>query len=220
MHYHSNFIDSFLFSFLALFPIMNPIGMSSFFLQMTERYSKNERKMIARKVAKSSCILLIAVLFTGSSLLRFFGVSLDYIRIAGGLLVSWSAWRSLNNTNPTGKDEVKEADLGISNIAFFPLTMPLTAGPGAIAITIALDTRIENKFSVFGLFGYSGIVLGIILVSFLVWFCYAFADDIFNLIGKTGTKAFTSISSIIILAIGVGIFWHGIAPLLESLIHH
>ena len=105
-------------------------------------------------------------------------------------------------------------------MAFFPLTMPLTAGPGAIAVTIALDTRIENKISVMGVFQYSGIVLGIVVVSFLVWFCYAFAEDIFNLIGKTGAKAITSISAMIILAIGVGIFWQGLSPLLEQLIHH
>lgn len=216
---HNNFTDFFLFSFLALFPIINPIGMSSFFLQITNNYSKRERREMAFKVAKYSVFLLVIVLFSGSSLLRFFGVSLDFIRIAGGMLVAWSAWRSLNNTNPTGREEVREVEHGVSTIAFFPLTMPLTAGPGAIAVTVAMDTRIENKFSVAGFFQYSGIILGIVVVSFLVWLCYAFAEDIFNLIGKTGTKAITSISSMIILAIGVGIFWQGLSPLIEQLIH-
>lgn len=220
MQFQSNFTDFFLFSFLALFPIVNPIGMSSFFLQITNSFSKKERRTLAFKVAKYCSFLLIIVLFTGSSILRFFGVSLDFIRIAGGLLVAWSAWRSLNNTNPTSKEEVKEIDQGVSNVAFFPLTMPLTAGPGAIAVTIAMDTRVENKLSFLGICDYLGIVLGIVVVSFFVWLCFAFAEDIFNLIGKTGAKAITSISSMIILAIGVGIFWQGLSPLLEQLIHH
>ncbi|MES2614912.1 MAG: MarC family protein [Bdellovibrionota bacterium] len=219
MPYHTCFVDFFLFSFLALFPIINPIGMSSFFLQITNNYSKKEKRQLAFRVAKYSTYLLIIVLLTGSSILHFFGVSLDFIRIAGGLLVAWSAWRSLNNTSPTGKEEAREVDHGLSNVAFFPLTMPLTAGPGAIAVTIALDTRIEQKFSVVGIFEYLGIILGIAVVSFFVWFCYAFAEDIFNIIGKTGAKAITSISSMIILAIGVGIFWQGLSPLLQALIH-
>lgn len=218
MQYQASAIDFFLFTFLALFPIINPIGMSPFFLQMTANYSRKEKKLLALRVAKYSVFLLVIVLFTGSSILRFFGVSLNFIRIAGGMLVAWAAWRSLNNTNPTGKEEVKEADQGLSSIAFFPLTMPLTAGPGAIAVTIALDTRIENKFSIMGVFDYVGILLGIIVVSFFVWLCYAFAEDIFNIIGKTGAKAITSISSMIILAIGVGIFWQGLSPLLEQLL--
>jgi multiple antibiotic resistance protein len=219
LEYQSSFTQFFLFSFLALFPIVNPIGMSPFFLQITDSYSKRERRLLAVKVAKASAILLIVILFTGSSILHFFGVSLDFIRIAGGLLVAWSAWRSLNNTSPTGREEIKNFDKGLSNVAFFPLTMPLTAGPGAIAVTIALDTRIEKKFSLLGVFQYSGIILGIIVVSLLVWLSYAFSEDIFNLIGKTGAKALTSISSMIILAIGVGIFWQGLSPLLVKLLH-
>ncbi len=223
MQYQTNFMEFFLFSFLALFPIVNPIGMSTFFLQITNHCSKKEKRILAKKVAKSSTILLVLVLFTGSSILHFFGVSLDFIRIAGGLLVAWSAWRSLNNMNPTEKEASKEINYdaaGLSNVAFFPLTMPLTAGPGAIAVTIALDTRIEDKLSVIGFFQYLGTLLGIVVVSLLVWFCYSFAEDIFNLIGQAGAKALTSISAMIILAIGVGIFWQGLSPLLAQLLVH
>lgn len=221
MFQESRAIELFLFSFFALMPIVNPIGMSSFFLQITENYSKKERKQLAFSVAKYSILLLVVVLLTGASILRFFGISLDFIRVSGGLLVAWSAWRSLNNTSPTGKEEPKAPptdDNRLFNIAFFPLTMPLTAGPGAIAVTIAMETRIEDKFSLTGIFQYLGLLCGIGLTGFFIWLCYAFAEDIFHVIGKTGTKAITSLTSMIILTIGVSIFWQGLSALLTQLL--
>jgi multiple antibiotic resistance protein len=215
----SAFLQFFLFTFLSLFPMLNPIGMSALFLQITRPFSHVERTQLARRVALNSCILLIIVLFLGSSILRVFGVSLDFIRIAGGLLVANAAWEALQNKDPMSAKEGEQhgGARDMNSVAFFPLTMPITAGSGSIAAMIAIDTDIQDPLSIMGLFQYLGTIGGVVVACLTVWLCYASAQGLFNRLGTAGTKAVTSLSALIILAVGVQIFWQGLSPLLKGL---
>lgn len=209
-------INDFLYAFIALFPMVNPIAMSSAFFAMTQYATDEERKKLATLVAKYGVILLIGTLIVGPYLLRFFGLQPADIRVAGGLVVFSIAWKMLvqpSDTKVSPQDKANNDD--VMSMAFFPLTMPLTAGAGSIAIVVALATRAKNTYNMMD--QYIGIMLAIFAIFILVFFCYRYSAAIFKILGKTGSKAVSSLSAFILLAIGVSVIWSGIRMLITSI---
>ena len=199
--------------FLSLLPIVNPFGMSSVFLSMSDHLSPQDRHKLAYKVAVYSAALLIAILFLGPLALSFFGLTLPFIRIAGGLLVAFTAWQMLNAKSKLSEEE-EEEHAESEDPAFFPLTLPITAGAGAIAITIAIALDIDSGFSFHVILQYSGAALGIILMMVVVYICYRFSDTILSKIGQTGTMVVTRLSAFVLLAIGLDVMWTGLLKLI------
>ena len=134
----------FLYAFIALFPMVNPIAMSSPFFSLTKYATDAQRKKLATLVTLYGTALLLGTLLIGPYLLRFFGLQAADIRVAGGLVVFSIAWRMLNPPREEPKAPTSNGDDTMS-LAFFPLTMPLTAGAGSIAITIALSNQTHQK---------------------------------------------------------------------------
>jgi len=204
------------FTFASIFSIVNPIGMAPVFLEQTRGHPPSQRHALAYKVAVYGALLLVVTLFVGPYILEFFGISLEDIQIAGGLFIFYMAWQML--TTPPGHHEdnmLDPEDTG-TDIAFFPLTMPLTAGAGSIAIAISLSSTIADE-DTGRVAGYVGAVIGICLVFVFVALCYRFGDVIFERIGKAGTRVITRLTAFLLLAIGVAVAWSGMKPLLLSL---
>ena len=133
--------------FAALLPIVNPFGMAPIFAEMTLGYSESIRRTVAMRVAVNCTVLLVASLFVGSYILQFFGISLAAVQMGGGLLVTIAGWRILNQ-----QDDLKERQLDtqpstdrILSQAFYPLTMPLTVGPGSIAVALTLGSNLHEE---------------------------------------------------------------------------
>lgn len=214
IHFHETLI----YTFLSVFSMVNPVAMSSVFLAITKDQSPAARKELAYRVAIYGTILLIAVLFFGDYVLNFFGISLPYVQIAGGLVVCFSALEMLNTKPKISSDEEEEASQQ-NDKAFFPLTMPITAGPGAIAITLTVANSFQHLTNGETVLNYVAAVAGILIVFFCVAMFYRFSDVVFARLGKSGTNVVTKISAVILLAIGVKIMWQGISALVTLLIH-
>src|ERR1700722_7416001 len=132
--------NAFLLVYAALFPIVNPIADAPIFLGLTEFCTDAQRQGLARRVAINSFFLLLGSMFIGSHVLEFFGISLPVVRIGGGLGVTAFGWKLLNSETPDGS----RADAGsIKTVpeSFYPLTMPLTVGPGSISVAIGLGSQ-------------------------------------------------------------------------------
>jgi multiple antibiotic resistance protein len=213
MHILQNFYGAFTYAFLSLFSIVNPIGMAPIFLNMTKDYPARERYKIALRVALYGSILLIMALFFGLSILRFFGISLPFIQVSGGLLVFFTAWEMLNAKPKIKPDEELEA-LHSHDITFFPLTMPITAGAGSLAITIAIASSLGRDPTWDMGSQYLGVIAAMILVFIFVWICYRFSDSIFTKLGTTGTSVVTRLTAFILLAIGLQMVWSGFQQLI------
>lgn len=206
-------------TFLSLLPIVNPVGMATFFISMTENLPPEERHITAYRVAIYSAILLTCVLLFGRTVLELFGLTLPFIKIAGGLLVSFTAWQMLNAKPKLSKKENKENKLrgeSSKQLAFFPLTLPITAGSGAIAIMVAIALSIPRGFSAHSIIMYCGSITGIILMCLVVAVCYRFSDNIMMKLGTTGANVVTRLSAFVLLAIGLQVIWGGLMPLLQS----
>src|ERR1700742_2109430 len=134
-------VNAFFLVYAALFPIVNPIADAPLFLGLTQFCTEAQRLILARRVALNSFFLLVGSMFIGSHVLEFFGISLPVVRIGGGLVVSAFGWKLLNaEPSPDASKSAVEAPPTTPH-AFYPLTMPLTVGPGSMSVAISLGSQ-------------------------------------------------------------------------------
>jgi len=213
-----SFFNDFLYAFIAILPVINPIAFSSVFYSMTKHATSEQRRKLALHVAVYGTLLLLGTLSAGPFILKFFGIQPADIRVAGGIIVFSIAWKMLNNPQELERkpDESVNSGSDLMSLAFFPLTMPITAGAGSIAIVIALATQAKDTIHRWN--EYSAIACAIFAIFFIVYLCYANSDKIFKMLGKQGGKVVSSLSAFILLAISVSVIWSGIQMLVEPLI--
>ena len=201
----------------TLLPIINPLSTAPVFAA-TVGTDKALSDKLARQVAINGWYVIVASILVGSYVLDLFGISLPVVRIGGGLLVAATAWRLLNTS---GGDEVKEAaaehaatlsQAEIVRRSFFPLTFPLTTGPGTIAAAIALGAQIPGRPAVY-LAGALVAALGAFLVSVVLFFVLKNSAAVLAKLGEVGTLVMTRLMAFILLCIGIQIMWTGWAEL-------
>jgi multiple antibiotic resistance protein len=205
----------------ALFPIVNPIGNTPIFLSLTRGLSSHGRAALARMIALNGLILIVGSIFIGTHILHFFGISLPVVQVGGGLVVistGWALLRQPGDEETGGKDakrECNEADY--SRQAFYPLTLPLTVGPGSIsvAITVGAD-RPEGSEWRWPLIG--GMLLGSLLIAASIYLSYRFAERIGRTLGDAAMNVIIRLSSFILVCIGVQIMWNGLSALLRTVV--
>ncbi len=209
----------FLLAFPALFSIVNPLGGGFMFLNVTRRLSHEERAWLALWITIYSFILLTCSIYVGAYVLSFFGISLPALRIAGGLVIALVAWRMLDAPDETGPEEdANTLRKGtVESAAFYPLTMPLTTGPGSISVAIALGTSRPSDLDRF--FGFAlGATLAIVLVVALVYVTYRWCDRLSEMIGRTGTSIILRLSAFLLFCIGIEVLTVGLAGWLKPLL--
>ncbi len=209
------FHEAFLFflgSFVSLFSIVDPLLAVPVYATITASYSPAQRVATAKRASLYVFCILLVFFLAGSLILKFFGISLEGLRIAGGLMIVGSAVEMLQKKDrllPEEQQESAEKD----DIAFSPLAMPLLSGPGAIAVIIGMTTDAKSSLH------YLIIFLVIALVTFLCYITMRLSQVIARRVGTTMMKSFTRIMGFILLCIGVQYVLNGILPLLKSAFH-
>ena len=213
-HQIEGFIRIAALAIATLLPIINPPGGAPIFLSVTPGASTATRALLARRVAVDSFLLLGAAIFVGSHVLGFFGLSLAVVKIAGGLLVIANGWRLVNADASTDSRSVDTAPAWgaeeIARQAFYPLTFPLTVGPGAlsVAVTIGAGSRVSDISILTAVLGE---LCGIAVLALTVYLAYRFADNVIRRLGPTGTVILLRLSAFILMAIGVEILCSGLS---------
>ena len=203
----------------ALFPIVNPLGGSPVFLSLTRGYPTPARRALARQVAVNSFILLVASFMVGTHILNFFGISIPVVQLGGGLVVISNGWAMLHEKEERdrGRDVQKKVDLqDIFRNAFYPLTLPLTVGPGSISVAITLGANLPHPLKA-NLLASLAAMIGSALVAVSIYVCYAFADRLAAVIGESGMSIVLRLCSFLLVCIGVQIMWNGASVLVRSL---
>lgn len=206
------------FAFAALFPVVNPIGSSVIFLAMVEGSSPKIIHRLAIKIAIYMSVMLTVVLFAGSFILRLFGITIPIVLIGGGFVIAYIGWQLLNksDTLPEKSIPTDKMDATVEQMSFYPLTMPITAGPGCIAVAIAVGAHsIVPSWETTSIVQL-GNAIGIFFVGVTVFFCYRYAYGIAHKLGESGTKVIMRLAAFINLCIGLQIMWHGVKSLLAS----
>ena len=201
----------------ALLPITNPPGNAPIFLALTGGMTEATRRASARRVGLNCLVLLLAAAFVGTHVLAFFDISLPVVRVGGGLLVAATAWRLLaaqGESNADAPDGSRRLDpREVAGRAFYPLSFPITVGPGSISIAITLGASLPKR-GVTLLTTSAGLILGIVAATVAIWLSYRYASRMVRWLGPNGTAVFLRLSAFILLCIGVQICWDGLAELL------
>lgn len=210
---------SFLLAFPALFSIVNPLAGALIYHQITVDRSHEQRLALARLIGTYSAIVMLVSLWVGASVMSFFGITINALRIAGGLVVAVRAWEMLSapEQNEDRKQEQAAPAAGGEDVAFFPLTMPFTTGPGTISVAIALGANRPPSGATFAPF-FAGVSAAAVAVAMSVCIAYGAADHIVEWLGRARTRVVTRLSAFLLLCVGVQILLNGVVDVMEALL--
>jgi len=212
-------LGAFLLTFAGLFPIVNPLEAAPFFLGLTAGMPTAERRALARKAATNGFALLLGSMLLGPWLLEFFGIELPVLRIAGGLVVTALGWKLLTQEEWSDHGSADLRRDGARKVgSFYPLTMPLTVGPGSMSVAITIGSRkpagslhvAELALHAIGALG------GLIAIAATIYLAYRFAENIARLLGATGLEVLVRLSAFILMCIGIEIIWNGYSALVGA----
>jgi multiple antibiotic resistance protein len=203
----------------ALFPIVNPLGTAPIFLTLTRGLSGDGRAKLARSITVNSLVLLVVSIFIGTHILGFFGISLPVVQVGGGLIVVSTGWTLLRRSDEDASEgaKVHYSEANYMRKAFYPLTLPLTVGPGSISVAITVGANrtegAEWRWPVI-----AGLLTGAMLIAVSIYLSYRFAERIAQVLGETAMNVVLRLSSFILVCIGVQITWNGLSALLRSVL--
>lgn len=214
------FIDFTVASIAALFPVVDPIGSVPIFLVLTAGLPSAVRNRYALRIGRNVVLLLIASLLVGGSVLRFFGVSLEVVRIAGGIVVFHAAWRAMNSDPKLNQVDNVEAAQRVDehkDIAFMPMTIPLLAGPGSIAVTLGLAAQAGRDLSLPTATNLLAIATAIGIIGLIIFIALRSSALLLKVLGASGIQAMSRLLGLFVMAIGVQLILNGLADWLRSL---
>jgi multiple antibiotic resistance protein len=195
---------------VALFPIVNPIGNVSFFVTLTEGYTRREKRAVIKKVVVVATVVLSMFALIGNIFFEMFSITIPAFRIAGGLLLLTIAFAMLQGRHPKTKvtDKDKEEALAREAVGIVPLGIPMFAGPGAI--TTVMIYMSEATKEGLDLFLIALVFLAIGISMTLAYVMLSYSERIFRRIGRMGALAFSRIMGLVLAAMAVQFLMDGI----------
>ncbi len=214
------FIDFTIASIAALFPVVDPIGSVPIFLVLTTGIPPAVRNRYALHIGRNVVLLLIISLLVGGSVLQFFGVSLEVVRIAGGIVVFHAAWRAMNSDPKLS--QVDNADVAQridehKDISFMPMTIPLLAGPGSIAVTLGLAAQAGRTVAIPTAMNLLATATAIGFIGLIIFVVLRSSTLLLKVLGASGIQAMSRLLGLFVMAIGVQLILNGLADWLSSL---
>lgn len=204
---------AFFFATLAsLFSVVNPLGAVPIYLTLTSGHDSNYQASMARKTALWFFLILGTFFFAGTFILDFFGISLNALRIAGGLIIVNSGYGLLNSKFQERRmsDKIEAEAVEAEDISFTPMAMPMLSGPGSISLLISLFVQQSEWVS-------RGLIFGVIgVMGLLIWTTLHFAPVLFRLLGRGGLAALSRIMGFLVMAIGIEMLIGGLVSLVKD----
>jgi len=211
----------FALAFSALLPLVNPLGDALVFLSLVGSAPPAVYRALARRIAISTTIFLITIEAGGTLLLKFFGISLPVVQVAGGLALGAMGWKLLNQEEPDGKENLRDMDgpdmRSLEQKVFYPFTFPITAGPGCIVIMVTLSAHASGKAFLPTVMAHAGIAIAVVLLSVAVYFCYGHAPAITARISPQTVHGVLRLIAFVLLCIGVQITLNGLEAIVKTM---
>jgi multiple antibiotic resistance protein len=205
--------------------MVNPVGSAIEFLSLVGAASIPVYRRLALKIAIDNVLFLLIVEVLGAAILRFFGISIPIVEISGGLVICGIGWATLNEPDAEGisqkekagaKSAAEEAEGKYIRKAFYPLTFPLTSGPGTVVTLIAVSAHASRPKPADWLLAHAGIFVAILVISACVYVCYAYAPRLAKTVSPDTIHGIIRIVSFIVFSIGIQIAWNGLSALLHK----
>jgi len=214
-----SFGKSFLLVLATLLPILNPAAMSPIFLGLTEGATQSTRATLARRIARNMVLMMVGAMLIGSYVLDMFGISLPIVRVAGGTIIAANAWRllSVDQSSSDGRQALAEGftpEMARTH-AFYPMTFPISVGPGSIAAAITIGVTLHETHLALSLARFPGGVTALVVIGAVMFLAFGYAKTLLRPLGETGIMVFLRLSAFILLCLGVQIVWDGLSELLR-----
>lgn len=221
----------FALGFSALLPLVNPLGTALVFLGLVGIQPATVYNSLARQIAVNMVVFFAVIELIGSYVLSFFGISLPIVQLAGGVVVAAIGWGVLNQPDANQAKQAAGAQMAAAQDSdirerwesktFYPLMFPITAGPGCLVVMLTLSAHtMESSSLAETVLARAGLFVAVILLSVLVYVCYAYAPQIAGRISPSTTHGILRVIAFILLCIGVQIAWNGLEALLKPLLQH
>ncbi|MDX1272730.1 MarC family NAAT transporter [Bizionia paragorgiae] len=208
-------MELFLLSFGALFSIMNPLGTVPVFVGLTQGHTNKERAVTAFWTALDVFVILLLSFFAGKYILSFFGISLNALKIAGGLIIASSGFALLTGKFGEHKGmkrkRVQKDIHSRDSISLTPLSIPMLAGPGTISLLIAYNQEYQALHEIWTLIG------AMLFVTLCIYGILKSAHVIVRFLGASGINALSRIIGFIVIAIGVEYIISSVVDILSRL---
>lgn len=225
-------MEGFLIAFSVLLPLINPLGSALVFLGLVGDAPPNVLRSLARRIAINNIVFLGIFELAGATILTFFGISLPIVQLSGGMVVAAMGWGVLNERSADAGSRLKKQETGDEGIgqssepdmshleesAFYPFTFPITSGPGTLVALLTVTAHISDKNLSRNLLAHLGVFLAVVVLSVLVYFCYAYAPKITKKIPPSTAHGILRVIAFILLCIGIQIAWNGLSALLATVI--
>jgi multiple antibiotic resistance protein len=198
--------------FVALFPLLNPIGTALVLYGMTGQVEVSIWRSASRKIALYSFLLLSFFYLFGAYILKFFGVSLPIVQLSGGLVVAslgWDLLRQNDTARASASGQVAVSAESLAHKLFYPYTFPTTVGPGGLAVAMTFGANVDRGNQLLATMERLGAVAGIAAIAVTTGVCYARLKWITAKVSPAGAQALSKILAFFVLSIGVGIAWQG-----------
>jgi multiple antibiotic resistance protein len=220
-------LNSFLIAFSALLPLMNPFGSALVFYGLVGDAPAGLYRSLARRIAINNVIFLTIIELLGVTILNFFGISLPIVQFSGGIVIAAMGWSVLNErdaraTSRKKKEETDQDESQAHNFEqeiFYPFTFPITSGPGTLVALLTVTARNSSRTLGKNVLSHVGVFLSLVVLSLLVYFCYAYAPKVTRSIPPSTAHGILRVIAFILLCIGVQISWNGLAQLIAQVMH-
>jgi len=201
--------------FMALFPVVNPIGTALILSGMTSGTDARVWKVTSRKISLYSFLVLSFFYCFGYLILKLFGITIPVVQVSGGLVLAVMGWQMLNGSSGDGQASGSgqhEANASVIGKTFYPFTFPLTVGPGGLAIAMTFGAHLRRGGGVV-MAEYLAGIAGIFAICATVYLCYANLQYINKKIAPAAVQAISKMLAFFVICIGVEIFWEGVQAL-------
>jgi multiple antibiotic resistance protein len=219
----------FALGFSALLPLVNPLGTALVFLGLVGIQPPAMYKSLARQIAINMVVFFAVIELIGSYVLSFFGISLPIVQLAGGVVVAAIGWGVLNQPDASQATQAAGAQIAVqdndtgdrwASKTFYPLMFPITAGPGCLVVMLTLSAHTMEGDLTQTVLARVGLFVAVILLSALVYVCYAYAPQLAGKISPSTTHGILRVIAFILLCIGVQIAWNSLESLIKPLLHN
>jgi multiple antibiotic resistance protein len=210
----------FVLAFSALFPVLNPLGSALLLLGIVGDAPASVYHELALKVAIRTAVLFVVVELVGAALLNFFGISLPVVQVAGGLVLAAMGWGLLNR--PDAETDRGQGDVATTTFeslqekVFYPLTFPMTLGPGCIVVMLTLGAHASVENVTGDVIAHLGILAAVLVLSVVVFYSYAYAPKITERVSRQTAHGILRVVAFVLLCIGVQITSNGVQEVLRT----
>lgn len=201
-----------LMAFTSFFTLMNPFGIMPVFITMTSELDSRSRKKTAIKAVTAALITLLLFMFTGNMIFNFFGISINSLRIVGGVIFFMMGQDMLQARLAKTKIKNSEIKQYVNDISITPLAIPMICGPGAITNAIVLHQDANDPVKSIIL------VASIVVVLLIIFFVFYGGSRISKIMGQTGLNVMMRLMGLIVMVIAVEFFFSGLKPIIQDIL--